>query len=105
MSPGPFRATVAIRPSRRAIQRPGGQQRWGSNEGRPMSSRPCSRRMTLAVACSVLALLAASPTVRAGGEAKGKFTGPWDLETLRRPPKVTVAEGGKTLMALYYEGE
>src|SRR4051812_4404664 len=35
----------------------------------------------------------------------GKQMGPWDLDSLRRPPKVTTLETGKTLTSLYYEGE
>jgi dienelactone hydrolase len=30
---------------------------------------------------------------------------PWDMEDLRRPPKMTVAEEGKPISTIYYEGE
>src|SRR5262249_6132519 len=36
---------------------------------------------------------------------RGKETGPWDLESLRRPPKVTAVEAGRALASLYYEGQ
>src|SRR5207248_994567 len=31
--------------------------------------------------------------------------GPWNLELLRQPPKVSVLEEGKSLTTLYYDGE
>jgi dienelactone hydrolase len=43
--------------------------------------------------------------VRAGGAPPARFTGPWDLDALRRTPKVTIAEEGQALVSLYYEGE
>jgi hypothetical protein len=69
-----------------------------------MPARLSLGRAILAGSIGLLALLVTSPSIWTAGE-KGTFTGPWDLAALRRPPKVTVAEGGKTLTALYYEGE
>ncbi len=45
------------------------------------------------------------PLSRVAAPADGPFTGPWNLAALRQAPKVTEAEQGKPLTALYYEGE
>jgi dienelactone hydrolase len=38
-------------------------------------------------------------------ETEPKRNGPWKLEALRQPPKVTILDRGKTLTSLYYAGE
>ena len=63
------------------------------------------RRGLLIGSAGLLILLAGSPTDWAEEKPQAKATGPWALEALRKPPKVTVVEEGKTLTALYYEGE
>src|SRR6516162_6965762 len=63
------------------------------------------RRGLLIGSAGLLILLAGSPTDWAEEKPQAKATDPWGLEALRKPPKVTVAEEGKTLTALYYEGE
>jgi dienelactone hydrolase len=50
-------------------------------------------------------LVLASPLGGAPAQGEGKSTGPWDLEALRRAPKVKVAETSRGVTALYYEGE
>ncbi len=53
----------------------------------------------------LLHLLLVSSACSADEKPPGKTTGPWDIEALRKPPKVTVLEEGKTLSTLTYEGE
>src|SRR5215472_18001055 len=51
----------------------------------------------------VLALDSAPCRGGAGGPARA--AAPWDLDSLYRPPSVTVAERGRVVTSLYYEGE
>src|SRR6266571_1068395 len=60
-------------------------------------SRPTGRR-SIVIPFALLLAFGNSPS-------QGKDVGPWDLDSLRRPPKVTTVEEGKTLTSLYYESE
>jgi dienelactone hydrolase len=44
-------------------------------------------------------------TSQADDQGPRKTTGPWDLPTLRQPPRVTGLTDGKALTPLYYDGE
>jgi dienelactone hydrolase len=57
------------------------------------------------VLLSFLGLQIIPPVSSADEKPVGRTTSPWDLEALRRPPKVTLVGEGKTLTTLYYEGE
>jgi dienelactone hydrolase len=63
------------------------------------------RRMTWIGTAGLLVLLTGMPVGSADQKREGRLTGPWDLEALRRPPRVSSADEGKILTALYYEGE
>src|SRR5438046_1727152 len=67
-----------------------------TRRGRP--TMPDFSRRSIVTASALLLLVFNPPS-------QGKDVGPWDLDTLRRPPKVTTIERGKTLTSLYYEGE
>ena len=49
--------------------------------------------------------LIASPTMAANPPEKTRYTGPWDLPSLRKAPKVTVAKQDGNVISLYYESE
>jgi dienelactone hydrolase len=68
----------------------------------------CSRWVCRSFWIGVIGLtvfLARAVTASADSTPDSQLIGPWKLETLRRPPKVTVVEEGKTLTTLLYEGE
>jgi dienelactone hydrolase len=70
-----------------------------------MSFSSWLRRGLILGSVGFLTLLASLPAHPAEAKDEDRTTGPWDLAALRKPPKVTVAEEGKTLTSLYYEGE
>jgi dienelactone hydrolase len=54
----------------------------------------------------LLLLLAAGPgQLPAADKPDRKFTGPWDLAALRKPPKATLTDPRAAVTGLYYEGE
>ena len=59
----------------------------------------------VAVATSLILFLGQGPINRTPAAPEDSFTGPWNVVALRQAPKVTEAEQGKPLTALYYEGE
>lgn len=67
------------------------------------ASRP-ARERALLVGLAFLAFLIVCADGHAT-EPEPKRGGPWKLEALRRPPKVTVLDRGEALTSLYYEGE
>lgn len=66
-----------------------------------------SRSAWKTILISGLAILALLFVQRAGHvtAAEPKRSGPWKLEALCQPPKVTILDRGKTLTSLYYAGE
>lgn len=57
------------------------------------------------VTIGFLILLSGVPFSGTGEAAEGRYTGPWNIASLRKVPKVTGAEEGKTPTPLFYEGE
>ena len=72
---------------------------------RSLSRRSTSLQAVLVAGLLALTLAAAAPACRAGGDEGGSATGPWDLDALRRPPRVTLEGPDQALTALYYDGE
>ena len=70
-----------------------------------MSLTSGTHKPILLGAVSLLVVLASFTAESAAEKPANKSTGPWNMETLRRPPKVTFIEEGKTLSTLYYEGD
>ncbi len=64
-----------------------------------------SRNPTLPVRVLALGMLLGIPWACVRAKEPTRTTGPWDLDHLRQPPRITVAEQGTTVTALYYEGE
>lgn len=56
-------------------------------------------------AAAVASLLVAVSALGAGERSEGRFTGPWDMEALKRPPKSTWGEREGLVREVYYEGE
>src|SRR5438067_9103219 len=63
------------------------------------------RAAVLLIGAGLLCLAVVSSAASAEETPAKKATGPWNLEELRRPPKVTLVEQAKTLTSLYYESE
>jgi len=57
------------------------------------------------ICCGLLVLSSCAALTPGAEGSPGRFTGPWDLKSLRQPPKFTFAGRGSVLSSLYYENE